>query len=113
MKRQDRLTVRNTVAAHHQHDKPKASGWLGVVVAPLIGAAAGLATPVVTQAVTHSPATSCEQVVARYDTDLHHDPALLDALTAPGPDGVTQLDRDPDVRRCHITADELRHLLGG
>lgn len=53
---------------------------------------------------------SCMDVVERYRSLMLQDPALLAALTTPGPDGISPIEADPDARRCGISATTLRSM---
>jgi hypothetical protein len=76
------------------------------------GSAQGRDTAKPTASATPTPASgiSCMDVVDRYRRLAVQDPALLAALTTPGPDGISPVEADPDARRCGISAATLHTM---
>src|SRR5262245_52977837 len=57
------------------------------------------AKPTASATVAPASTASCMDVVERYRRLSLKDPALLAALAAPGPGGISPVEADPDARR--------------
>jgi hypothetical protein len=68
------------------------------------------ATPTASATATPTSSASCTDVLEQYRRLTLQDPALLAALIAPGPDGISPIEADPDARRCGISAATLRAM---
>jgi hypothetical protein len=68
------------------------------------------ATPSASATVSINGNTSCIDVVEQYRRIALQDPNLLAALDAPGPDGISALEADPEARRCGISEATLRAM---